>query len=168
MTEPQKEIITKLGLKELLRIYDSEMDRQTKLDSKAASVLGFASIVVTILLFNIKFFLDNPDNMSIFYFYWISISIIIITLSLISLMYSIRVRNYKNPVPYNKLDDLRSYLTIYPEENLKEEMLNRYGDCIRINHGENDRKAYSFQLGVILLSIGVLVALFSTFIFFLG
>lgn len=164
MTESNnKSIISNLGLEELKRIYNSEIERTKNIDSKASTVLGFVSLIVTILLFILKYFIDHPGNMTGLYIYGILISMIFLAASLILLINAFRIRDFLSPFPLDKKDNLRLYLTCQ-EDKFQEMYITKYLNSIQITYSNNQSKAKSLKWATILLAIGILITLISTFL----
>ena len=103
--------ISDLGIEELKRIYDFELSRNNSLESKASSILGFVTLVVTILIFVLNFFLNSTDKIPGFIFFAIvnTLGIIIIISSLYYIINTLRIRVYITPFDSNP-NELKNYL----------------------------------------------------------
>ncbi len=151
--------ISDLGIDELRRIFDFEIDRSNSLESKAAAIFGFAALVVTILIFIMNYFLTaNVKNLELFTVaIFSSASIIIIFFSLIYLLKSLRIRDYPIPFDFNP-NNIREYLIRSPDE-IKNEMMENYRRSISKISIVNKQKANSLNNAIILLLIGVLLSI---------
>lgn len=162
MSESEEDLlISDLGLEELKRIYDNESERQRNLDTKSATILGFATLVVTILVFILKYFIETRDPISHFdvYVALSTISILLIGLSLFFLIYGFLVRQYAYPFEY-RANKIRRYLTV-SQSKLKDDLITRYGIAIADNREKNEKKGRSLRIATISLAVGVLFSLIS-------
>ncbi len=101
--------ISELGIDELKRIFDFEINRSNTLESKASAALGFVTITITILIFLLNFIISNLTKTPklIIFAYLSTLSIIFISSSLIYLISVLKIKNYPLPFEYNP-NNLRS------------------------------------------------------------
>lgn len=156
--------ISDVGVDELRRIFDFEINRSNSLESKAAAVLGFSTLAVTILIFILDFFISNAgENPGLIIFTTLStLSIILISLSLVNLIYVLKIQKYPVPFEYNS-DNLQLYLR-KSLDKFKNIMLEEYMQSISEMYKINKRKANSLSTAIIFLVSGILISIISPWI----
>jgi len=164
--ENGRSILSQVGLEELRRTYDQEIERKQTLETKAATVLGFATLVITILTFILGFFFTNNFNKFelLIYAILVSISVIILAISIYFLIKVFLVTRVSSPFRYD-VNEIRHYLE-RPSDKLENDLLLNYGRSVGDYYNNNEEKADSLKYATILLPIGVLIAIIPPLIVF--
>ena len=156
--------ISEIGLQEARRVYDSEEKRTASLESKAASLFGLVTLVVSILIFILNNLLTTTTNPVIYEILIFNIfGIIITSLSLIWLVNALWIRKVEVPFIYNPN-------TIFAkcsqcEDILKEDLVDNYRLATPKLYEVNQMKAKSFHWGLLFLLSGFAISISSLLLF---
>ncbi|MUG99832.1 hypothetical protein F7734_49195 [Scytonema sp. UIC 10036] len=147
------------------KIFEMEENSKERLESKVQFYISFITIILGSVLFNIKFF--EPVSQAIFKinnnklfekYFWVdfiyisgTIWLIFILIAILSLLYSMRLQNYKNPHPKNPLRDLyfwdSSPLGANSEIKFISILAEQYSLAAHHNSGQNKRKRFWVTVG---------------------
>jgi hypothetical protein len=137
------------------RRYDSESQRTDSLDSKAGSMIGFVSIVASLLLGAATFeLLSSSSNIIVLFPYLVGIALLIG--SIILALYSFMIRDW---VIVPNVETLLAEYTDLPYDEVLQKNAGEMAKAVVDTMHKNDKKAVFIQMSWYLLIAG-LVSIF--------
>ena len=158
--------ISELGIEELRLVYDREESRNDTFETKAASLFGFSSLLVSILVFTLTSLLSNLGNIILVILAIINlIGIFVIFFSLSRLLDVLKISKYMTPFVFdpNELDSLVKM----PSDALKKYILEDYKRSIPHIYCLNDKKADLLDSSVLWLKRGIIISFLPLILFLL-
>ena len=151
----------RLALEEMRRLYEQRFESADKLDEKAATLLGSASIILS-LVSTLQLTLTGTDQP---FFYWILLVVaLLLYIGLIVLtVWAISPTTYQSPIKAD-WDVLDKRLFQQDEKQALLTLIKAYKDQVIANKEVNDRKAVKVKLAGVSLAAMVIVLTFLSLI----
>lgn len=162
-------VITPLSLEECIRNYDRENSRKESLESKASYFLVIVSILTAIWLGVISYVITKEilSSLSMLFLFFSLITLIFIGLSCFFAFEVLKVRKYNYPLDSSNPNVFISDLSV-PENELLEDLFERYSVCFSINILKNNEKAKFLKKSQNYLFYTVILSIITLVIFGAG
>ena len=159
--EQNKLKISNLGIEELRLVYDREESRNNTFETKAASLFGFSSLLISILVFTLGSIFDSPfildfniiSTIIVTCIVLVVIGFLIIGFGLKNLINILEIRKYLTPFAFDP-NEIHKLLSM-PPEDLEDSIIDDYRRSIPHFACNNKRKADSLNKAVNLLKFGI-------------
>ena len=146
----------KLTLEEMRRLYTQRQAAADKLDDKAGTILGSASLILT-LITTLQLTLLGPDQP---WYYWLGLAVAF-TLYLVMILLTLLAfspRTFTTPIKAS-WDILREKLFVVTEEEALLNLISAYEDQINNNKKILTQKARFVAIAIVLLGLIVIMLL---------